>query len=98
MYDNVCDKLSGDASTMSDVNIDSTAINGFEAVHDELLFELDHHAGFENNPKRLGLDYSMPQSARTRVDDVMVAGIGDHVESTVTATNGIPTESDSAVG
>lgn len=98
MYDNIGDKLSGDASAMSNVNIDSTSINGFEAVHDEFLLEVDHHTGFENNPKRFGLNHSMPQSARTRVNDVMVTGISDHVESTVTTTNSIPTKSDSTVG
>lgn len=71
--DNVSNILDGDASSIGNVDIHPTAINGLEAVHDELLLQLYDHVPLEHNPERPVLDDSMAQSARLGVDSVIVA-------------------------
>lgn len=56
----ICDELDGDASTIGNVYIDTTAINCLKAVHNKLLLECDHHVSLEHNPQRPVLNDSVP--------------------------------------
>lgn len=48
--DDVGDVLDGDAGPISNVDVDAAAVDGLEAVHDELLLESDDHVPFEHDP------------------------------------------------
>lgn len=95
--DDVSDVLDGDAGTAGDVNVSASAVNGLEAVHDELLLERDDHIPLEDDPERLILDDTIAEGALSRVDRVIVAGVGDNVDLAIAATNGIAAEADAAV-
>lgn len=95
---NVGDKLNGDACSIGNVDIGTAAIDGLEAVHDQLLLQHYDHVPLEDNPERLVLDHSMAQGAWPWVDRVIVARVGDDIEPPVTATNGIATKANAAVG
>lgn len=97
MNDNISNILDRDASSISNVDIDPTGVNGLEAVHYELLLQFYNHVTLEHNPERLVLDNSMAQSARLGVDSVIVAGVGDHIEAAITATYGISSKSNATV-
>lgn len=72
MYDDIAYILKSNAATTNNVNISATAINGLEAVENELLRQLNHHVTWENNPQRFILYYSVSQRARFRVYSVVV--------------------------
>lgn len=97
VYYDICDILDCDAASISNVNIGSSPINGLEAVHDELLRQLDHHVTLEHNPERPVLDHSVAQSAGLGVHRVIVSGVSDHIEATITTTNCVPTEPNATV-
>ena len=50
MNDDVANILKCEASTVSDVNVMATAIDGLVAIHDEFLTELDGHVRGEDDP------------------------------------------------
>lgn len=94
---NVCNKLDCNAGSISNVNIGSAAINGLEAIHDELLLQLDHHVTLEDNPERLVLDDSMAQSTGSGVNGIIIAGVSDNIEASITTTNGISAKTNATV-
>jgi hypothetical protein len=96
--DDVGDELDGDAGAAGDVHVGAAAVDGLEAVHDELLPEPDDHVALEDDPERLLLDDGVAEGALARVDGVVVAGVGDHVEPAVAAADGVAAEADAAVG
>lgn len=51
--DDVPNKLDGDARTISDVDLGSTAVDGLVALHDQLLLQRDRHAVLEYDPQWL---------------------------------------------
>lgn len=79
MDDDVGDVLESNAAPAGDVDVGATAVDGFEAVEDEFLWELDVHVGGEDDPEGFSLDDSPPESAWTGVDGVVVGGVGDDV-------------------
>lgn len=95
-YD-ICNKLDCDACSISNVNIDSAAINGLEAVHDELLLQLYHHVSLEHNPERLVLDDSVAKSTGSGVNRIIITRVSDNIEATITTTNGISAKTNAAV-
>ena len=50
MYDDISDILDGNACTIGNVDVDSSGVNGLEAVHQELLLESDDHVSLEDDP------------------------------------------------
>ena len=50
MHDDVRHVLNRDATAVSDVNVCAASVDRFEAVDDQLLFQLNHHVAFENDP------------------------------------------------
>lgn len=97
MDDDIGDELNGDTSPIGNVDIDTTAIDGLKAVHDQLLLQFDDHVTLEHNPQRLLLDDGVAESPRLRVDGVVITGVSDHVEAAVAATDGVPAEANAAV-
>ncbi|KAM1255843.1 hypothetical protein ACFX2J_029788 [Malus domestica] len=63
--DDVGDILEGYASTASDVNVDAAAVDGLEAVDNELVFELNGHVGREGDPEGFVLDDGVAEHARS---------------------------------
>lgn len=97
MDDDVGDILDGEARAIGNVDIDATPINGLEAVHNEFLLEFDHHIPLEHDPEGPVLDHRMPEGAWPWVDSVIIAGIGDNVEASITPANCIAPEANSAI-
>lgn len=89
-YD-VGDVLDCDACSICNVNTGSAAVNCLVAVHDELLLELEH------NPERLGLDDSVAEGDRFRVDGIVVTGVSDDIEVPIAAANCVSSETNGAV-
>lgn len=97
MDDDVLHKLHRDASTLGNVNIDTSSINGLVAVHDELLLEGDEHASSKDDPQRAVTRDRVAERAGFRVHHIIVGGIGDHVEWSTFASNGVSTEALDAI-
>lgn len=97
MDNNIGHKLDCEASTISNVNIGPTSINCLETIHNQLLFQLNHHVSFEHNPERFVLDDGMSQSTRLWVDRVVVAGVSDNIKSTVTASDGVSAKANATI-
>ena len=94
---NIGDKLNGNTTPIGNMNIDSSAINGLETVHDQLLLELNRHVLLEHNPERLLLNDSMAEGAWSGVNRVIIPGVRDDIEAAVTAPNGITAETNTAI-
>lgn len=95
-YD-IGDELDGDTRSVSDVDVGAAAVNGLEAVHDELLLQGNDHVPLENNPEGLVLDDGMAERPRAGVHGVVIIRVGDDVVPAVTAANGIAAEPDATV-
>lgn len=96
--DDVGDELDSDAGAVGDVHVGAAAVDGLEAVHDELLLEGDDHVTLEHDPEGLILDDGMPQCPRARVHRVVVPGVGHLVQTPVAPADGVAAEADAAVG
>jgi hypothetical protein len=79
------------------VNIGTTSINGLEAVHNELFFQCYNHVVLENDPEGLILYHSVPQGAWFGVDSIIVRGISDNIDASVTASKCIAAKADTTV-
>lgn len=96
--DDVGDVLDGDTGTIGDVHVGSSSVDGLEAVHDEFLLERDDHVPLEDDPERLVLDDGVAEGALARVDRVVIARVGDHVDLAIATTDGVSAKADAAVG
>lgn len=97
MYDNIGDELYCDACTISYVDINSTAVYCLEAVHDQLLLQLDDHVPLEHNPQRPVLDDSITEGAWFRIHWVVIAGVSYDVVPAVPTANRITAKANAAV-
>ncbi|RDX74976.1 hypothetical protein CR513_45203, partial [Mucuna pruriens] len=97
MDDDIGNKLDCDACPISNVHIHSSCINGLEAVHDQLLLQLNNHVPLEHNPEGSVLDHSMAKSAGFWVHRVIISGVSHHIELAITATNGISTKANATI-
>lgn len=98
MDNNVRNVLNRETSTISDVNIDATTIYGFEAVHDQLLFQGYDHIAFEDDPEWLILNHGVTECSRYRINRIVVSRVGNDVETTVAASDSVAAKSDGAIG
>lgn len=96
--DDVGDVLEGYAAVADDVDVGAAAVDGLEAVHDELVLELDGHVGGEDDPEGLGLDDGVAESAWDGAGWVTVGGVGDDVDLAAFAAEGVAAKTDAAVG
>lgn len=76
--DHMVHPLHRDARPICYFNLSPTPIYGFEAIHDQLILQCDHHVPLEYDPKWLCLNCSIPQCAGLGATRV-VGGIGDNV-------------------
>ncbi|GLJ17494.1 hypothetical protein SUGI_0304330 [Cryptomeria japonica] len=90
MNDNIGHILNCNASSICYMNIGTSTINSLITVHDKLLLEL-------NNPERFGLNNSVPQSARSRIDRVIVIWICNYIISSILTSNGVFAKSDGTI-
>lgn len=97
MDNNILNKLYGNASTVGNADVGSSAVNGLVSGHDELLVEPDDHAPSEDDPKRLLLDDCVAECAGLGVDEVSVRRVGDDVVAAVFATDGVAPEAEGTV-
>lgn len=93
MDNDVSHKLDCDASAISNVYIYPSSINCLKTVHDEFLFQSNHHVPFEHDPKRFLLNNSMTKCPWLRVHRIVVTRISDNIETAITSTNSIPSKS-----
>ncbi|KAM1230816.1 hypothetical protein ACFX2J_040774 [Malus domestica] len=96
--DDVGDILEGYASTAGDVDVDAAAVDGLEAVDNELVFELNGHVGREDDPEGFVLDDSVVERARSWVRWVGIGGVGDYVDQAPFAPQGVHAEPNAAIG
>lgn len=97
MDDNVVHKLQCEASPPGDVNVVAPAVDGLEAVHDELLLELNVHVAGEGDPQRLTLDDCIAECSHLRVHHIVVGLVGHHVNLSVLPSDGVLAEPYGAV-
>lgn len=93
MDDDIVDILQGEASSTGDVDFHTAAVNGFVAGEDELLLELDCHASLECDPQRLQPSDRVPESARLRIGNIVIAIRSYSVYLPVPSSYGISSES-----
>ncbi len=98
VHNDIRDVLQRQACATCDVHVSTPAVQGFEAVHDELLLERDHHVACEDDPQRLGLNDAPTKSAVLGVGDSVVAAVGDHVDFAIASSDGVLAVPDRAVG
>lgn len=94
MDNNVRNVLNRETSSISDVNIDTTTIDGFEAVHDQLLFQGYDHVAFEDDPEWFVLNHGVTECSRYGINGIVVSRVGYDVETTVTASDCVAAKSD----
>ena len=95
--DNIRHILYGNTAMTSNLHISSSPINSLKAIEDEFMLECYSHAWWEHNPKRLVLDHGVAERTRFGVNRVVVFRVGHHVETPVSAANGVAAETDATV-
>lgn len=95
--DDVALVMDSDARPAGDVDASTSAVDGLERVHQQLLLKLDHHVPLEDDPQRLVLDHRVPESSGPEVHRVVVAGVGDHVNPAVLAAHRVLPEPNGAI-
>lgn len=95
--DHMVHPLHRDARAVCYFNLSPTPIYGFEAIHDQLILQCDHHVPLEYDPKWLRLNHSIPQCAGLGASWV-VGGIGDNVNFPKHTTKCRLAEAHSTVG
>ena len=98
MDDHISNKLNSNATSISNVDIDTSSVNGLEAVHYKLLLQCDHHVTLEHNPQRPVLDDSVTEGSGPGVYRVIMTRVTYNVVLSITATDGVAAESNTAVG
>lgn len=96
--DDVADVLKRNAAAAGDLDIRAATVDGFEAVDNELVLELDEHVAREDDPEGFGLDHAVAKCAWSWVCWVVIGGVGDDVDLAAFAAEGCVAESDGAVG
>lgn len=96
--DDVGHVLEREATVAGDFDVDAAAVDGFVAVDDELVFELDEHVGGEGDPDGFRLDDGVAKGAWRWVRWVVVGGVGDDVDLSTFAAECALGEADAAVG
>lgn len=95
--DDVAHILRRYARSMRYVNIVASAIDRLETVHEQLLLQHNRHVRCENDPQRFRLNHSVPQCSGPWSHSVVIRGVRDYVEFSISATNSVPAEANSAI-
>ena len=67
MDDDILHKLQSKPSSISNMHVGATSINGSMTIHEKLFIQPDDHVPGEDNPERLAQDGSIAQCPRFRV-------------------------------
>lgn len=86
--DDIAHELHCEARSAGDVDVLPPTVDGLEAVHDELPFQLDVHVAAEHYPQRLLLDDAEAQSSGRGVHRVVVGVVRDDVDPPVLPPDG----------
>jgi len=95
--DDVADELQRETGASGDVHVVAATVERLEAVHDELLLQLDVHVAAEDDPKRLLLNDAVAERAGLGVDHVVVAVVGHHVNLPVSTSDSVLAEAQRAI-
>ncbi|RWW07948.1 hypothetical protein GW17_00028641, partial [Ensete ventricosum] len=87
----------GDAGAAGDVDHRAAAVDGLEAVHQQLLIEVDGHVAGKGDPQGALLDDAVPERAQGRAHRVPVRRVCHHVDRPALPAHGVPPEPDAAV-
>lgn len=87
--DDIGDKLNGYAGAVGNVYGGPSTINGFEAVHYELLLESNDHVALEGDPEWFVLDDGVAESSRPRVHWIVITGVSDDVVAAIPAATAL---------
>ncbi|KAF7820188.1 hypothetical protein G2W53_025643 [Senna tora] len=96
--DDVGDVLEREAAVAGDVDVGAAAVDGFEAVEDELVLEGDGHVAGEDDPEGGVLDHGVAEGSWGGVGGVGVGGVGDDVDLAAFPAAGVAAEANAAVG
>lgn len=96
--DDIGDKLNGYAGAVGNVYGGPATINGFEAVHYELLLESNDHVALEGDPEWFVLDDGVAESSRPRVHWIVITGVSDDVVAAIPTAHGVAAEANATVG
>lgn len=88
MYNNMGDILQCYTPIPRDMNGDTTAVDGFERVENQLVLQLDDHVCWEDDPEGFVLNDGVAESAWFGVSNVVVGGIHDGVDSATFSAEG----------
>lgn len=72
MDDHILDELDGNTSPISNVDINSSSINGLVTCHNELLAEPNVHATSKDDPQGSTSCNCMPKGTRNRIHHVII--------------------------
>lgn len=97
MDDNVLNELNLQPRPAGQVHVGAAAVDRLVRCHNELVLELDLHVAAERDPQRPVLQNAVAERAIFRVDDVVVAVVGDGVDAPVLAARGVFPKPDGAV-
>lgn len=98
MNDHVVHELQGNASTILNLHVSTTTIDGLVGRHHQLLLQLNHHATCEDDPKWSLLDGTVSEGTGSRVNEVVVGVIGDNIDWATESSDGPPPETLAAFG
>ncbi|KAG2384001.1 uncharacterized protein HKW66_Vig0152360 [Vigna angularis] len=96
--DDVVRELYGEATTVLDLNVGTTTVDGLVGGNEKLLLQSDDHAALEDDPKWTLLGDGISEGSWLRVDHVLVGVIGDNVNGSTEPTHCASSEPFSASG
>ncbi|WVZ13942.1 hypothetical protein V8G54_011508 [Vigna mungo] len=96
--DDVVHELNGEATTVPDLNVGTTTVDGLIGGNEKLLLQSDDHAAFEDDPKWTLLGDGISEGSWLRVDHVLVGVIGDNVNGSTEPSHSASSEPFSASG
>lgn len=96
--DHILGELNAKTSTIGNVNIGTTSIDGLVTRHHQLLGQLDDHATPKYDPQWTFLNCSISEGSGFRVHDVVVRCIGNDVDLAPLATGGLSAKTKHALG
>ena len=95
--DDVAHVLQRDAAAASDVHVRTPPVDRLVAVDNELVLEANVHVSREDDPQRPVLEGAIAERPRRRVDHVVVAVIGHHIDRSILAADRVLAESNRAI-
>ena len=96
MYNNMAHTLYSDARPVSNLHLRSPPINSLETIHNQLIFQRNHHVLSKNDPKRLSLNYTITKCAWFGIHRIIRRG-SDYIHGAILSSHCAFTKAYSAV-